>query len=59
MNALDKLAEEYKKAEIVVPKKEKDDFFLLNEKHPIWKWLLPVFMVIVGALVCLVGYWED
>lgn len=51
---LDTLSEAYKQADLK-PKQHEEEYFLVNETHPIWKVLFPVGMFIVGAIICLLG----
>lgn len=54
--ALKELQQAYEKAEIQVPKKK--EHFLLDHTHPIWKWLVPPLMLVIGAIICWVGGYE-
>jgi hypothetical protein len=54
---LDTLSEAYTQAELK-PKQKEEEYFLLNDKHPIWRFLFPLIMLIVGFIVCWVGGYE-
>lgn len=51
---LETLSEAYNQAELK-PKQKEEEYFLLNEKHPIWGFLFPTFMIILGAIVYWIG----
>ncbi len=54
---LETLSEAYNQAELK-PKQKEEEYFLLDHKHPIWRFLFPTFMIILGAIVYWIGDWS-
>jgi hypothetical protein len=56
-STLEELSEAYKQADLK-PKPKEEDYFLLNDKHPIWRVLFPLGMFILGMIIYWVGDWS-